>query len=198
MTAANPATAGARRSYGRAVHATTPRLVLRPFTAADGAALHAYLGLAEVVRFEPYGPVTRDGAEREAARRAGDPRLVAAVRREDDVLVGHVYCAPEGPPAWRTWAVGYVFDPRYGGVGYATEAARAVVDHCFRAEGAHRVVAGCDPRNERSWRLLERLGMRREGHERRCASFEDDADGRPVWHDAYRYAVLAQEWVAAG
>lgn len=122
------------------------------------------------------------------------PRFVAAERTADGVLVGHAYRVPHRPEAWRTWTVGYVFHPAHGGVGYATEATRAVVDHCFRAEGAHRVVARCDPRNAPSWRLLDRLGMRREGHERRCASFRGGADGAPEWHDAYLYAVLAEEW----
>jgi [ribosomal protein S5]-alanine N-acetyltransferase len=179
------------------VHVVTDRLTLRPFAAADGTALHGYLGLPEVVRFEPYGPCTPAEADAEALRREGDPRFVAVERTADGVLLGHVYRAPTGPEAWRTWTLGYVFHPAHGGAGYATEAARAVVDHCVRVEGAHRVVARCDPRNARSWRLLERLGMRREGHERRCASFRADADGAPVWHDAYLYAVLAEDWPAA-
>lgn len=176
------------------MHAHTPRLSLRPFTPADGPALHAYLRDPEVVRFEPYGPHTAEQAAREAARRAEDPRFVAVERIEDGVLVGHVFRARVEPSSWRTWTVGYVFNPEFGGRGYATEATRTVIDDCFAAEGAHRVTARCDPRNAPSWRLLERVGMRREGHELRCASFEDGPDGRPVWHDAFLYAVLAEEW----
>ncbi|WP_448631138.1 GNAT family N-acetyltransferase [Cellulomonas soli] len=60
--------------------------------------------------------------------------------------------------------------------------------------GAHRVVARCDPRNTRSWSLLDRVGLRREAHQRQAASFEDDEHGQPVWHDTFQYAVLADEW----
>lgn len=178
------------------MHAVTERLVLRPFTAAYGAALHAHLSLPEVVRFEPYGPYDRAGADAEAARRATDPQFVAVERSSDGALVGHVFRARTGPEEWQTWSVGYAFHPAFGRRGYATEATRAVVDDCVRGHGAHRVTARCDPRNERSWRLLERAGMRREGHERRCASFATGPDGAAVWHDAYLYAVLAEEWPA--
>lgn len=178
------------------MHTTTPRLALRRFTADDGPALFDYLSRPDVVRFEPYGPLTRGEAIAEATRRAGDPRFVAVERSTDGILVGHVFRAPDGPPEWRTWTVGYVFHPEHGGQGYATEATRAVVDDCFRDQHAHRVTARCDPRNAPSWRLLERLGLRREAHELECASFESGPDEQPVWHDAYLYAVLDREWPA--
>ncbi|MEV7974215.1 GNAT family protein [Cellulomonas sp. NPDC089187] len=173
---------------------TTPRLTLRPFTTADAPALHAYLGDPEVVRFEPYGPLSAQEAETETQRRVDDPRFIAVERTEDRVLIGHVYRSLTELAAWRTWTVGYVFNPEFGRRGYATEAVRAVIDDCFRVQGAHRLTAQCDPVNVRSWQLLERLGLRREGHELRSASFSTGPDGEPVWHDAYRYAVLAEEW----
>jgi [ribosomal protein S5]-alanine N-acetyltransferase len=173
---------------------STAHLTLRSFRADDAGRLHAYLGDPEVVRFEPYGPHTVEQAAAEARRRATDPRFVAVEGGPDRMLIGHVFRAPVGPESARTWTVGYVFHPASGRQGFATEATRAVIDDCFRSQGAHRVTARCDPRNDRSWRLLERVGMRREGHEVRCASFRTGAAGRPVWHDAYLYAVLAEEW----
>lgn len=73
------------------------------------------------------------------------------------------------------------------------EAARALVSACF-VVGADRVVARCNPQNELSWRLLERLGFRREGHLLRKASFTSDDAGTPIWHGAFLYATLAEEW----
>ena len=57
------------------------------------------------------------------------------------------------------------------------------------------MVAHCDVENFASWRLLERLGFRREGHLLANASFRRDADGDPIWKDAYAYALLDREWV---
>ncbi|GIG41309.1 GNAT family N-acetyltransferase [Cellulomonas phragmiteti] len=170
---------------------TTDRLTLRPFRVDDGPALHAYLGDPQVVRFEPYDAPTPAQCELLARERSADDRFVAVCR--DDVLVGNLYLAPTGQP--RTFELGVVLHPAHGGRGYATEAARALLDRVFAA-GAHRVVAGCDPRNAPSWRLLERLGMRREAHLLRAVTFRSGPDGRPLWHDAYRYAVLADEWRA--
>ena len=60
----------------------------------------------------------------------------------------------------------------YHGQGYATEAANAMLDLAFGPGDIHRVAARCDVRNEASWRLMERLGMRREAHFREHAIFK--------------------------
>jgi len=60
------------------------------------------------------------------------------------------------------------------------------------------VVAWCNPHNEASWRLLVRLGFRREGHLVRSAGFASDDAGQPIWNDAFLYATLADEWRARG
>ncbi|GCE77612.1 GNAT family N-acetyltransferase [Cellulomonas biazotea] len=179
---------------GRPIDLTTARLHLRPFRADDATALHAYLSRPEAVRFEPYGVLDRDAATREAARRAHDPAFVAVTLRPTGALVGNLYLAEDGPTEWRTWQLGYVFHPDRWGQGYATEACAALLDHAFAVLDARRVVARCDPRNRRSWTLLERLGMRREGHHLQAASFTTDEHGHPVWHDAFVYALLASEW----
>ncbi|AEE47839.1 GNAT family N-acetyltransferase [Cellulomonas fimi] len=176
------------------IDVTTPRLHLRPFRAGDATALHAYLSHPDAVRYEPYGVLDPDAAAREAERRAHDPAFVAVSLRSTGTLVGNLYLAGEGPAEWHTWQLGYVFHPAHWGHGYATEACTALLDHVFTVRRAWRVVARCDPRNERSWALLERLGMRREGHHLRAASFTADADGHRVWHDTYVYALLADEW----
>lgn len=174
----------------------TPRIVLRPFAVDDAAALHGYLSREDAVRFEPYGVQSASDCARLAAERAADPRFLALCLA-DGALVGNLYAAPEGPESWRTWTVGYVLHPDRWGHGYATEALRLLLADLFDARGAHRVVARCDPRNDRSWRLLERVGMRREAHVLQGASFADGPDGRPVWHDTFQYALLAHERVAA-
>lgn len=172
---------------------STARLSLRRFTAADGPALHGYLGRPDAVEFEPYGPASAQQSARAAAERATDPRFWAVDLRGTGALVGHVYLARVEPDWWGTWELGYVFHPDHWGHGYAIEACTALLDQVF-ADGAHRVVASCNPANPRSWSLLERLGLRREGHVLDAVAFTKDAEGRPDWHDAFHYAVLADEW----
>ncbi|WP_444664239.1 GNAT family N-acetyltransferase [Cellulomonas sp. CW35] len=190
MTAVGPARPPSRVS--------TDRLVLRRFTRDDGAGLHAYLSRPEAVRFEPYDVQTRAQCDELATARAQDPSFWAVCRGSDGALVGNLYLHHDEPRGWHGYSLGYVFHPDEWHQGYATEACRALLDVCFRQWGAHRVSARCDPRNEASWRLLERLGLRREGHVRQAASFRTDDAGRPVWHDAYLYAVLDTEWDPEG
>lgn len=168
------------------------RLTLRPFVAEDAADLHAYLSREEAVEYEPYGVATARECADLAVERAADERFLA-VQLTDGPVIGNVFHAPEGVAAWDTWTVGYVLHPDHWGCGYASEAVRRLLAHLFDERGAHRVVARCDPRNARSWRLLDRVGMRREAHVLQGASFGVGPDGRPVWHDTYQYALLGSE-----
>lgn len=86
------------------------------------------------------------------------------------------------------------FTPKYYGKGYATESCRAIIDYGFRELKVRRVVAMCNPDNISSWKLLERLKMRREGHHLKNIYFKEDENGKPIWNDTYEYAVLADEW----
>lgn len=87
--------------------------------------------------------------------------------------------------------IGWTIHPDHGGRGLATEAVEALLRVCFEDLGLHRVVAVCFVGNEPSWRLMERVGMRREAHTVRDALHRS---GR--WLDGYSYALLADEWRA--
>jgi RimJ/RimL family protein N-acetyltransferase len=89
--------------------------------------------------------------------------------------------------------LGWVLDPAHTGHGYATEAIRAVIDVCFDALGLRRVHAGCFADNEPSWRLMERLGMRREEFSRKTALHRSGE-----WLDGMNYGLLAEEWPLRG
>jgi RimJ/RimL family protein N-acetyltransferase len=84
--------------------------------------------------------------------------------------------------------IGYCLDPQYTGQGYATEAVRQVLRYCFDDLGVHRIVANCFADNETSWRLLERLGMRRAIH-----AVADSLHRSGKWLDSYGYALVADE-----
>ena len=85
--------------------------------------------------------------------------------------------------------IGWFLHGDYQGQGIATEASRALVAFAFADVGLHRITAHCDTSNERSRRMMERLGMRREAHFRHAAFFNE------VWHDQYLYAILEGEWM---
>jgi ribosomal-protein-alanine N-acetyltransferase len=171
----------------------TERLVIRRFRREDAADLYEYLSDEDVVRFEPYEAFSMAQCEQEAAQRAEDPSYWAVYLRDGGKLIGNIWFCQTGPE-FDTWELGYVFNAKYQHRGYATEACRAVLDRAFGAMNARRVVAMCDPLNAPSWRLLERLGFRREGHKLQTVFFRRDAQGNPIWKDTYEYAMLKNEW----
>ena len=168
----------------------TKRLLLRPFQNGDADDLFAYLSKEEVVRFEPYGTLTYEQAVAQAELRANDPDFIA-VQLKTGGVIGNLYFSKA---EFDSWELGYVFNNTYWKNGYATEAAHALLKHAFEELNVRRVIAKCNPQNENSWRLLERLGLRREGHLLQSVYFFVDPEGNPIWHDTYEYAILKQEW----
>ena len=75
------------------------------------------------------------------------------------------------------------------GQGFATEALACLLDALFERLKQNRVVADTDVENTASWTLLERLGLKREGHLRQSLWFK----GR--WADEYLYAIRRDEWL---
>jgi RimJ/RimL family protein N-acetyltransferase len=72
--------------------------------------------------------------------------------------------------------------------GLGTEAVTTALDFAFNGLGLHRVEADVDPRNERSLRLLERLGFHREGHLRERYFMNGERQ------DAVMMAMLRMDW----
>ena len=175
---------------------TTERLMLRSLRPGDEDDVFAYRSVASVVRFIPGEPRTREQvadlvAERATAGRidATSPILTLAVELEGRV-VGDVLLHLDGLDGkdGRQAEIGWVFAPEVAGHGYATEAARAVVDAAFREVGVHRVWAQLEPANTASSRICERLGMRRE------AVFVKASWFKQRWTDLAVYALLDEEW----
>lgn len=69
------------------------------------------------------------------------------------------------------------------------QAVQELLRYCFQDLCVHRVIANCFLDNDTSWRLMERLGMRRELH---AASGSLHRSGQ--WLDTLGYAILLQEW----
>jgi RimJ/RimL family protein N-acetyltransferase len=108
------------------------------------------------------------------------------LRREDAWAQAEVHEQARGAQA----ELGWVLDPAHSGVGYASEAARELLRYCFEDLGVHRVVANGFLGNEASWRLMERLGMRRESH-----AVRESLHRTGCWLDTVAYAMLAEEWL---
>lgn len=175
----------------------TDRLIIRRFLPEDWSDLYEYLSIPEVVYYEPYNAFTKDECVKEALSRyeAEEKSTFWAVcLKEGNKMIGHIYFSQDEPLEFMTWEIGYVFNPNYYGNGYATEACRRVLKYGFEELKAHRIIAGVNVKNTASWRLLERISMRREAHMLKNVFFKRTAEGEPIWHDSYHYAILSSEW----
>jgi RimJ/RimL family protein N-acetyltransferase len=176
----------------------TTRLTLRPLVEGDFDALYATRSSAEVVRYLYEDPMSADEVRESLARkfsatawaREGDWFTAAAVERATAVVVGDVafHWVSERD---RTAEVGFVFDPRHQGKGFATEAAGALVDWAFTSAGLHRVIGRTEARNAASARVLEKLGMRLEAH------FVENEWVKDEWQSELVYSILDREWPPA-
>ncbi|MBZ2198385.1 GNAT family N-acetyltransferase [Occultella gossypii] len=176
----------------------TEHLLIRPATAADAPSAWAYRRLEEVARWMTTLHADEEGF---TASFTEPSRLAKTLMIErDGQVIGDLMLAPED--AWAQTEVaadakevqaelGWSMDPAHQGHGYATEAVTALIRICFEGLGLRRVVALCFAENAPSWRLMERVGMRRESH-----NVGDSLHRTGGWMDGYGYALLAEEWRA--
>ncbi|MFH1567225.1 MAG: GNAT family protein [Gemmatimonadota bacterium] len=174
----------------------TERLLLRDFALDDWPAVHEYARRLEVARFMTWGPNTVADTQafvrRATVSRDEDPRRdheLAVVEKSTGRLVGGCGITIDAGPH-RNAFLGYCLHPDVWGRGYATEASRALLRFGFLTLGAHRVWTTCDPENHASARVLQKIGMRQEGHLR------EDVWVRGQWRDELILAVLDPEWQA--
>ncbi len=166
--------------------AETERLILRRYREDDVQDLFEYLSDREVVKYEPYQPMTLEEVKENLEWRIGTEEMVAVELKKSHKMIGNVYL---GKRDFEALELGYVFHRKYWGNGYAVESCKALIQRAF-SNGVHRIYAECDPDNEHSWKLLEALGFQREAHFRKNVYFWKDEAGKPIWKDTYVYAKL--------
>lgn len=169
----------------------TERLLIRRFIETDAEAFYDYFSNPNVLKFEPFIPMTKEEAIEEVKWRMGDERFFAVCLKNGQ-LIGNLYFSKGD---FDTYEVGYVFNDKYWSKGYASESLKALLAHAFLNLNVRRIVAKCDPKNMPSWKLLERVGMRREGTLLQSVYFFKDEDGNPIWKDTYEYGLLATEYL---
>lgn len=168
----------------------TKRLIIRRFAFNDWPAVYAYTSDPQVMTYMPEGALTRALAREYVERNLGHTaEAYALVLKDERLLIGHIIYHPWFAPL--TEELGWVMHPAYQRRGYASEAACALLDYSFIERHMHRVVATCQPENIASYRVMEKIGMRREGHFRQCLYRDEN-----LWWDEYFYAILRDEWLA--
>jgi ribosomal-protein-alanine N-acetyltransferase len=171
----------------------TKRLVLRRYTHDD---------VKDVLEFASQPSVVRVTSRNIEATEEGIKRYIdlqnsyqpfekdkvfdlAIERKEDGRVIGllTLICRYH-----RQGAIGWALGAEYRGQGYATEAAKALMEYGFRSLGLHRIQADTSSENSDSWRIMERLRMRRE------AQLRETVYKGGKWLDTYIYGILNDEW----
>jgi len=177
----------------------TERLILRPFEMNDAEAMYRnWASDAEVVRFMLYGVHESVDDTRTFISQwfeyfnnltAGSSWCVFAIElKSDGELIGTIDFHENNREA-RAAEVGYQLGKAWWGNGYATEALRAVITHCFEEAGLNRIWADHDSRNIASGKVLIKAGMLHEGTSRQ-SKFRK---GELV--DKLHYAILKDDFL---
>jgi RimJ/RimL family protein N-acetyltransferase len=173
----------------------TTRLRLRHFLDGDLALFMAYRNDPEVARYQDWEgisePEARAFLQEQKEVQPGLPGQwfqIAVELKETGMLVGDCALKIEEHDE-RQAEIGYTLSRAYQGRGIASEAVSCVLEYAFVTLGLHRVIAMTDCENVASVALLERLGLRREGH------FRQNVWLKGKWGDEYLYAMLQEEWL---
>ena len=173
---------------------TTDRLLLRKLEIYDREDFFRYRSLPEVYEYQSFIPNNIKEIDDFINHNASNPNIpntwfqLAIVMRNRDMLIGDIgiHFLEDNYQV----EVGYTLAPSYQGQGYAIESLKAVINYLFFDLKKHRITASVDPNNAKSIRLLEKLGMRKEGHFIKSFRMGD------MWLDDCVYAILEDEWKA--
>lgn len=172
----------------------TLRLIIRAFSNEDAQDLFEYLSDPQIYQYEQGEPVDRQQAQNYARDMANNQNFWAIELKSEHKVVGQLYFSQQEPEHLMTWELGYRMNPKYQKQGFGSEAAQALVEYGFRQLHVHRVVAYCHPENVASWKLLEKIGFRREGLLQKNIYFRKDEAGNPLWWDSYAYARVEDKF----
>ena len=169
----------------------TKRLVLRPVEANDKHAILAYRSDSEANKYQGWIPKTLDDVETFFGKLSAEINVpdtwfqLAVINKNTNELIGDIgiHFIDE-----QQVELGYTIAKQHQGLGFATEAAFAVIDFLFSELKKHRITASIDPENIASVALLEKLGFRKEAHFVESLFLNDN------WVDDVIYALLAREW----
>jgi RimJ/RimL family protein N-acetyltransferase len=173
----------------------TKRLILRKFTYEDFDAVHGYAACPENLVYVDFLNSENDTRSfLEYAVSCADATPVstyeyAVTLKDGGKLIGGGKLAVNGSQG----SLGWVLHKDYWGQGYGTELGNELLVLGFGELGLRRIISSCDSENVGSYRVMEKIGMRREGlfiEARPAHKLSAEPYG-----DELRYAILSSEWL---
>lgn len=172
----------------------TERLMLREYIIDDYKEAHSYLSDPEVLKYMEFSPTTeeqsRDYVNRFLNFQKQEPRIYikfVVILKTDNCIIGE--CGLLMPNyKHKTAELVYRFNKDYWGKGYATEAAKAILNFGFYQLSLHRIDATCDIRNSASSKVIDNIGMQKEG----C--LREHKWVKEWWRSSFLYSILEYEF----
>jgi RimJ/RimL family protein N-acetyltransferase len=175
----------------------TERLMFRKFSESDFLVVYDWLGNSENMKYRKGEARSKEETNKYldwAISSAEADECIdfefAVVLKETGELIGaaSLFSIVEEPE------LGWTIHRKYWRQGFGIEIGKALLKFGFGTLGLRRIIAGCNARNHASYRIMERIGMRKEAH------FVKAQRGNSAlnyeWCDRFQYAILKEEWEA--
>ncbi len=172
---------------------STSNLKLVPIADEHIPGVHDVLKHPEVDRFNTFGVPANPGETGEKIKHLLEAWLESDIRTftwvvvHSDEIVGLCGLFLDRPK-YSSGDIYYKLKPDHWGKGWATEIAKAILEFGFSNLELHRITAGCAVENVASYKIMEKLGMRREGR------LKSNLPLKTGWEDSYMYAILDTEF----
>lgn len=170
------------------------KISIREMTLADWEDVHAYASMDVVCEYQPWGPNTEEESFEFVKLVLNDhdknPRtrfVFAVLEKGTERIVGSGEINIKDSVN-KEAEISYIIHPNYWGAGHATDTGILLLKFGFSKLQLHRIYATCDPRNGASARVLEKIGMEKEGLLRENVLLRDG------WRDSYLFSMLEQDW----
>lgn len=183
----------------RYIELESERLIFRKFTPDDFPVVYDWLSSLENLKYRSSEPKNEAEAHSYldwAITCAEQEQCVnfryAVVLKSTGELIGscELYYT-DRDPAELAWEL----HRNYWRQGYGAEIGNTLLKLAFEVLGLRRVIADCNTLNVGSWRIMEKIGMRREAHF--LKSVRGNSALNHEWCDKYQYAILKEEWDAS-
>jgi [ribosomal protein S5]-alanine N-acetyltransferase len=170
------------------------RIYLREVVLEDWEAFHPYSSNEETVKHQPWGPNTEEDSFffvrqilMDKKQRHRSRFVFAIIEKETEVVVGNIEMNI------RDWdgvgEIGFIIHHDYWGRELATEAVHIMIEYSFQHCELQRIFATSCPENIASIKVLEKVGMVKEG------TLRKDLLVKGEWKDSCIYSMLREEWI---
>ncbi len=173
---------------------STKRLFIRFAKSDDIDDIYEYMSNDEVMKYERENYPTKDSYAEVLDYFEKHQLLYSIIIKGTNKVIGHIYLGKANPEINNEYNLGYIMNPLFQRQGYCKEAARAVVDYAFSSLKANRVTASCNPENIPSWKVMESIGLKKEGFFKKRFYIRDDDKGNPIYTDEVIYGQHISEW----